>query len=240
MHDRLFAHQDELEAPDLLDHAAALGLDLERFARELGDGTYGQRVRDDVAAAEASGVRGTPTFFVNGVRHEGPATTDALAAALLRTDPRGTSGRTLRSPRPTPRPEVRPPAPPVTARPGCPPSTGLEETPDEYGASPRLDDRQLGVLRRAGRRRTTAPGDVLVQGGSSEWEFVVVLEGTVAVVEEAPSRRRRRREARVVSVVGPGRFLGGLNMLAGQRAVRSVVAAAPGAVLTCRSSGCAR
>ena len=35
-------------------------------------------------------------------------------------------------------------------RPGCPPSTGLAETPDEYGASPRLDDRQLAVLRRAG------------------------------------------------------------------------------------------
>jgi Na+:H+ antiporter, NhaA family len=225
MHDRLFAHQDELEGADLLNHAAALGLDLERFARELGDGTYGQRVRDDVAAAEASGVRGTPTFFVNGVRHEGPAASDALAAALLRTDPRGT---------PATRPPDEGPAAPVarTAPPQSPPArlpavAGLEETPDEYGASPRLDTRQLAVLRRAGRRRPTATGDVLVQGGSTEWDFVVVLEGTVAVVEDGDSA-----EPRVVSVVGPGRFLGGLNMLAGQRAVRSVVVAAPGAVIT--------
>ncbi|UOY00513.1 cyclic nucleotide-binding domain-containing protein [Blastococcus sp. PRF04-17] len=104
---------------------------------------------------------------------------------------------------------------------------GLEETPDEYGASPRLTDRQLAVLRRAGRRRTTRSGDVLVQGGASEWDFVVVLEGTVAVVEDGDAD-----EPRVVSVFGPGRFLGGLNMLAGQRAVRSVIAAAPGAVAT--------
>jgi Na+:H+ antiporter, NhaA family len=66
-----------------------------------------------------------------------------------------------------------------------------------------------------------------VQGGSTEWDFVVVLEGTVAVVEDGDSA-----EPRVVSVVGPGRPLGGLNMLAGQRAVRSVVVAAPGAVIT--------
>jgi Na+:H+ antiporter, NhaA family len=62
-----------------------------------------------------------------------------------------------------------------------------------------------------------------------------VLEGTFAVVEEGlppDATDGDAPEARVVSVVGPGRFLGGLNMLAGQRAVRSVVVAAPGAVLT--------
>jgi predicted DsbA family dithiol-disulfide isomerase/CRP-like cAMP-binding protein len=233
MHDRLFAHQDELEGADLLNHAAALGLDLERFARELGDGTYGQRVRDDVAAAEASGVQGTPTFFVNGVRHEGPASTDALAAALLRTDPRGTPAERPADDRPAV-PGVRPAAP--QSPPARLPSVdGLEETPDEYGASPRLDARQLAVLRRAGRRRTTSPGDVLVQGGASEWDFVVVLEGTVAVLEDGlppDAADGDVAEPRVVSVVGPGRFLGGLNMLAGQRAVRSVVAAEPGSVLT--------
>ena len=93
------------------------------------------------------------------------------------------------------RPNVRLPGPSRRAarsaarRPWSPPArlpavAGLEETPDEYGASPRLTDRQLGVLRRAGRRRATASGDVLVQGGSPEWDFVVVLEGTVAVVED--------------------------------------------------------
>jgi len=109
----------------------------------------------------------------------------------------------------------------------------MAETPDENGSSPRLDARQLAVLRRAGRRRTTTAGEVLVQGGASDWDFVVVLEGTVAVVEDdLPADGAAGSGPRVVSVVGPGRFLGGLNMLAGQRSVRSVVVAEPGAVVT--------
>ncbi|MFD2092509.1 Na+/H+ antiporter NhaA, partial [Blastococcus deserti] len=227
MHDRLFAHQDRLDAPDLLEHAAVLGLDLERFARELGDGTHGQRIRDDVAGAEASGVRGTPTFFVNGIRHQGRAGTDDLAAALLRTDPRGTPAERATSPAPSA--EVRRPVP-LSPPARLPTVEGLVETPDLTGASPRLDARQLAVLRRAGRRRATRAGEVLVQGGASDWDFVVVLEGTVAVVEDPEPGDGD--EPRVVSVSGPGRFLGGLNMLAGQRAVRSVVVAEPGAVVT--------
>jgi NhaA family Na+:H+ antiporter len=226
MHDRLFAHQDELEAHDLLNHAAALGLDLERFARELGDGTYGQRIRDDVVGAEASGVEGTPTFFVNGVRHQGRTSTDELAAALLRTDPRGAPSE--RAAEPAPADAERPPAP-LSPPARLPAVDGLAETTDSSGGSPRLDARQLAVLRRAGRRRTTTAGEVLVQGGASDWDFVVVLAGTVAVVEDpAPGDGG---QPRVVSVVAPSRFLGGLNMLAGQRAVRSVVVAEPGAVV---------
>ena len=227
MHDRLFAHQDELEAPDLLNHAAALGLDLERFARELGDGTYGQRIRDDVVGAEASGVEGTPTFFVNGVRHEGRTSTDELAAALLRTDPRGAPRE--RAADLAPADADRPPAP-LSPPARLPAVDGLAETTDSAGGSPRLDARQLAVLRRAGRRRMTTAGEVLVQGGASDWDFVVVLAGTVAVVEDPVPGDGG--QPRVVSVVGPSRFLGGLNMLAGQRAVRSVVVAEPGAVVT--------
>jgi Na+:H+ antiporter, NhaA family len=106
---------------------------------------------------------------------------------------------------------------------------GMAETPDTDGSSPRLTDRQLAVLGRFGRRRATVTGDVLVQGGNAEWDFVVVLSGTVAVVEDADGPDD---EPVVIAVIGPKRFLGGLNMLAGQRAVRSVVAAAPGEVLT--------
>jgi len=232
MHDRLFAHQDDLDAPALLEHAAALGLDLERFARELGDGTHGQRIRDDVVGAEASGVQGTPTFFVNGLRHEGRAGTDELAAALLRTDPRGTPTERAAAPAEATGPRQPGPLSPPARLPAV---VGLAETPDENGSSPRLSARQLSVLRRAGRRRTTSAGEVLVQGGSSDWDFVVVLEGTVAVVEDglpADGAEQDGSGPRVVSVVGPGRFLGGLNMLAGQRSVRSVVVAEPGAVLT--------
>lgn len=230
MHDRLFEHQDQLEAEDLLDHAAALGLDLERFARELGAGTYAQRVRDDVASAEASGVVGTPTFFVNGVRYVGPTSTEELAAALLRSDPRAGDGAATRSV-PTAGDQVMAGpitrivvSPPVV----LPPVDNLNETPDESGAFPRLTEAQIAPLRRAGRRRTTHRGEVLQRGGSAEFDFIVVLEGTVAVIEPRPDGAAPQ----VVAVHGSGRFLGGLNMLAGQRPVRSTVVQEPGAVLT--------
>jgi hypothetical protein len=60
----------------------------------------------------------------------------------------------------------------------------LAETPDETGAFPRLTDAQLAPLRRAGRRRTTFPGQLLLRAGGQDYDFIVVLEGTVAVVEQ--------------------------------------------------------
>jgi Na+/H+ antiporter NhaA len=83
MHDRLFAHQDQLTLKELIAHAHAIGLDVERFARELVDGKHSTRVQKHAASAEASGVQGTPTFFVNGVRHVGPYDAETLAARLL-------------------------------------------------------------------------------------------------------------------------------------------------------------
>ncbi|HYO37591.1 MAG TPA: Na+/H+ antiporter NhaA, partial [Geodermatophilus sp.] len=83
MHDRLFADQDRLTPDALLERAAAIGLDVSRFARDLGSGRYARRVQEDVDSAEASGVAGTPTFFVGGRRHTGPYDADTLAAELL-------------------------------------------------------------------------------------------------------------------------------------------------------------
>lgn len=82
MHDVLFARQDELELEDLLGYAAALELDVEQFARDIDLEEVHVRVRRDVASAEASGARGTPTFFVNGRRHTGPYDADALTREL--------------------------------------------------------------------------------------------------------------------------------------------------------------
>ncbi|WP_212719622.1 Na+/H+ antiporter NhaA [Blastococcus sp. CCUG 61487] len=82
MHDRLYAHQDELEYEDLAGYAAELDLDVETFLRDLDDEATAARVRADVASAEDSGARGTPTFFVNGRRHTGPHDAATLAAAL--------------------------------------------------------------------------------------------------------------------------------------------------------------
>jgi Na+/H+ antiporter NhaA len=82
MHDVLFRHQSQLRPEDLLGYAADLGLDVEAFARALDDESVARRVREDVASAEASGARGTPTFFVQGIRHTAPHDTETLARAL--------------------------------------------------------------------------------------------------------------------------------------------------------------
>lgn len=83
MHDRLFEHPERLTAADLLGHAEALGLDLDRFADDLASGEYAARVQADTFSAAASGAGGTPTFFVNGRRHKGPTNSDSLTEALL-------------------------------------------------------------------------------------------------------------------------------------------------------------
>jgi predicted DsbA family dithiol-disulfide isomerase len=82
MHDVLFAHQGELELEDLAGYAADLAIDVEEFLRDLADDGIAERVREDVASAEASGARGTPTFFVGSRRHLGPWDTETLAGEL--------------------------------------------------------------------------------------------------------------------------------------------------------------
>lgn len=82
MHDRLFSHQSQLEPDDLREHAAAIGLDLEQFDADMADEAVHARVREDEASAAASGARGTPTFFLDGVRHRGPHDARTLIAAL--------------------------------------------------------------------------------------------------------------------------------------------------------------
>ena len=82
MHDVLFEHQDELETEDLAGYAGKLGLDVERFLRDLDEDVHAERVREDVMSAEASGARGTPTFFVGERRHVGPYDAQTLIAEL--------------------------------------------------------------------------------------------------------------------------------------------------------------
>lgn len=82
MHDLLFARQDRLELDDLLAYAAELGLDLERFSADLEDDDVQHRIAHDVLSAQASGVRGTPTFFIGERRHVGPYDARTLIAAL--------------------------------------------------------------------------------------------------------------------------------------------------------------
>lgn len=85
MHDRLFQHADGLgvSCNELVQHAAALGLDVSRFGQELCSGQYRERVEQDLASAHASGVDDSHTFFVNGRRHIGSHDAESLGAALL-------------------------------------------------------------------------------------------------------------------------------------------------------------
>jgi len=82
MHDLLFENQDALEDAELLRYAAALNLDVERFATELAAGLYADRVRRDFRSGVKSGVNGTPTFFINEVRHDAPWDLPTLLAAV--------------------------------------------------------------------------------------------------------------------------------------------------------------
>jgi Na+/H+ antiporter NhaA len=82
MHDMLLRHQGALRPADLVGYAAALGLNVERFARDLRKDVYESRVAEDVETADLSGVSGTPTFFVNGQRHNGPYDIESLSQAV--------------------------------------------------------------------------------------------------------------------------------------------------------------
>lgn len=71
MHDTLFEHQTALDDASLRKYAEQIGCDLEAFDRAMAEHKYAARVRDDYEGGYQSGVAGTPTFFINGMRHEG-------------------------------------------------------------------------------------------------------------------------------------------------------------------------
>jgi protein-disulfide isomerase len=82
MHDRLLVSQDELEPGDLRRGAEELGLEGARFWDELRRHEHAERVAQDVASADESGVAGTPSFFINDRRHQGAYDIDTLSAAV--------------------------------------------------------------------------------------------------------------------------------------------------------------
>jgi Na+/H+ antiporter NhaA len=84
MHDKILRHQGGETADDLIRYAEELGLDVDRFWDELRRRRYADRVAEDVASADASGVAGTPTFFINGRRHQGAYDIDTLSNAVTR------------------------------------------------------------------------------------------------------------------------------------------------------------
>jgi protein-disulfide isomerase len=82
MYDAFLAHQDALTPRDIDRIAHELNLDTDRFWSEMRRHEYAPRVAEDVASADASGVSGTPTFFINGRRHQGAYDVATLTAAV--------------------------------------------------------------------------------------------------------------------------------------------------------------
>ena len=86
MHDLLFENQDALDDESLARYAAELGLDTRRVVEELVAGAHSERVKEDFRGGARGGVNDTPTFFINGVRYDGPLNGSALMAALTESD----------------------------------------------------------------------------------------------------------------------------------------------------------
>ena len=84
MHDRLFSGEAALLPHELVQHAEALELDVVAFEKDLRTGRFAARVARDVAGAEAAGVAGTPTFFINERRYRGAYDLPSLQAAVER------------------------------------------------------------------------------------------------------------------------------------------------------------
>jgi Na+/H+ antiporter NhaA len=82
MHDTLLNHQGELTPSDLGRYAEELGLDVDRFWDDVRRSRHADRIADDVGTADASGVAGTPSFFINGRRHQGAYDVATLTSAV--------------------------------------------------------------------------------------------------------------------------------------------------------------
>ena len=98
-HDALLTHQDDLTPAGLARLADELGLDLDRFWADIREHEHADRIADDVGTADASGVAGTPSFFINGNRHDGAydleTLTRAVRGARARAGSRGQAAATV-------------------------------------------------------------------------------------------------------------------------------------------------
>jgi len=82
MHDHLMAHRKAITREDVIADAAASGIELERLNELLGTPALMARVEIDIATGRSCGVHSTPTFFFNGVLHDGHYDETTLRARL--------------------------------------------------------------------------------------------------------------------------------------------------------------
>jgi protein-disulfide isomerase len=82
MHDLLYENQQRLSDEDLHSYAEQLGLDIAPFDQQMAERAHAERVHEDFISGVRSGVNGTPTFYINGARHDGSYELETLLAAL--------------------------------------------------------------------------------------------------------------------------------------------------------------
>lgn len=82
MHDLLYEHQQDLADADLVQYAIKIGLEVYRFEADLSSERFAARVKEDFRSGVRSGVNGTPTFFINGIRYAGAPEFGAMLEAL--------------------------------------------------------------------------------------------------------------------------------------------------------------
>jgi thioredoxin reductase (NADPH) len=96
---------------------------------------------------------------------------------------------------------------------------------DDPVAFPTLDDADLDVLETLGTRRTVTVGEYLYREGDPTYDFYAIRSGATEIVVRSDG------EERFVARHGPGRFLGELNLLTGQRVYVSARVVEPGEVI---------
>jgi Na+/H+ antiporter NhaA len=156
MHEVLLANQENLRLDHLIGYAGTLELDVGRFRDDLNGHVYAPRIAQDIDSADRSGVAGTPTFFINSRRHEGPqdlgtltkaiAEARALAAAIGGRRPPAWRGR--------PREDTLGTESPVTGLRGPPrPPSAPKSITEAWCDHGRCGSRAIRGARRTDRRR---------------------------------------------------------------------------------------
>ena len=82
MHDILYAHQRALDDQHLAEYMARLGVSTSEVKQALTQHVHSDRIHEDFMSGVRSGVNGTPTFFINGLRHDGSYERNELLAAI--------------------------------------------------------------------------------------------------------------------------------------------------------------
>ena len=87
MHDHLFQHQNALEDRDLTRYARRIGLDAERFGRDMSENTFLKQILADYnRSLFEEHITGTPTIYLNEIRYTGASDREGLLTAIKQAD----------------------------------------------------------------------------------------------------------------------------------------------------------